>query len=335
MVKRPKLAHVRYVKGRRPGQVYAYFNTGRTRNGSPVLVRLPDPSSAGFFDSYAACLGHRNRTTTRDYTVADLVKDYQASKTFSNKSDGTRETYNSALLKVVQEFGEAPVNQLERRDIQFVMENAGWGPATCNLVRAVLSAVFAWGRENDKTTNHPTADMKKDETGSHEPWPDDMLKAGLASDDATIRLAVHLLYFTGQRISDVVAMRWGNVSDDGIAIRQGKTGKRMTIPFIDELRAELDRTPKRGLLILDGMKVAALRRKLQAFTKALGVETVPHGLRKNAVNALLEAGCTVGEVAAITGQSWQMVEHYAARVNQKKLGQAAIVKLEAHRKLSA
>jgi hypothetical protein len=35
-----------------------------------------------------------------------------------------------------------------------------------------------------------------------------------------------------------------------------------------------------------------------------------HGLRRSAVIFLLEAGCTDGEVSAITGQSRQMVEHY-------------------------
>ena len=38
-----------------------------------------------------------------------------------------------------------------------------------------------------------------------------------------------------------------------------------------------------------------------------------HGLRKSAVVMLLEAGCTTAEVAAITGQSFDMVEHYESR----------------------
>jgi hypothetical protein len=44
---------------------------------------------------------------------------------------------------------------------------------------------------------------------------------------------------------------------------------------------------------------------------------------------LLEAGCTDAEVAAITGQTREMVEHYARAVNQKKLAAAAILKWEA------
>lgn len=53
-----------------------------------------------------------------------------------------------------------------------------------------------------------------------------------------------------------------------------------------------------------------------------------HGLRKSAVVFLLEAGCTDAEVSAITGQSRQMVEHYARRVNQEKLAAMAVLKWE-------
>jgi hypothetical protein len=43
---------------------------------------------------------------------------------------------------------------------------------------------------------------------------------------------------------------------------------------------------------------------------------------------LLESGCTDGEVAAITGQSRDMIAHYAIMVNQRKLARAAILKWE-------
>ena len=43
---------------------------------------------------------------------------------------------------------------------------------------------------------------------------------------------------------------------------------------------------------------------------------------------LLEAGCTTAEVASITGQSFEMVEHYARQVSQRKLAVAAIAKWE-------
>jgi len=61
------------------------------------------------------------------------------------------------------------------------------------------------------------------------------------------------------------------------------------------------------------------------------------GLSRRTIQAiaLLEAGCTIAEVASITGQTHQIVEKYAAKVNQRRLGKAAIVKFERARDKSA
>ena len=64
--------------------------------------------------------------------------------------------------------------------------------------------------------------------------------------------------------------------------------------------------------------MAELRRRRLVF----------HGFRKSAVVFLLEAGCSDAETASITGQSRDMVEHYAKQVNQRRLA-AAILKWEA------
>ena len=56
-------------------------------------------------------------------------------------------------------------------------------------------------------------------------------------------------------------------------------------------------------------------------------------LRKMAqrIGLLLSDPPKVPEVAAITGQSYQMVQHYAAGISQRRMGKAAILKLENNR----
>ena len=68
--------------------------------------------------------------------------------------------------------------------------------------------------------------------------------------------------------------------------------------------------------------------RLRVLMRKLGEDYKFHGLRKNAVNALLEAGATTWEVMAITGHSPTQVEHYAKRVQARKLASAAILKWE-------
>jgi len=53
-----------------------------------------------------------------------------------------------------------------------------------------------------------------------------------------------------------------------------------------------------------------------------------HGLRKSAAVKLAEAGCTDAEIAAITGQTRQMVEHYTKGVDQRRLTVEAMRKWE-------
>ena len=75
--------------------------------------------------------------------------------------------------------------------------------------------------------------------------------------------------------------------------------------------------------------------RAEAFTDFRERRLVFHGLRKFAVNALLEAGCTDAEVAAITGQSREMIEHYSRQVNQRKLAQTAMSKWEGEHRENA
>ena len=65
-----------------------------------------------------------------------------------------------------------------------------------------------------------------------------------------------------------------------------------------------------------------------AFDLAAGAPSVPHGLRKNAVIALLEAGSSTAQAAAVSGQSLQMVEYYARQRDQSTLADAAMLRWE-------
>jgi integrase len=155
--------------------------------------------------------------------------------------------------------------------------------------------------------------------------------------DPQIGDAVALFFFTGQRIDDVVAMRWNDIRGDHMLVWQKKKDKQIKVAILPELADRLNRMERPALTILTNANgqpwtQSGLRQKLQDWAKARGHKVVPHGLRKNAVDALLEAGCTAAEVGGITDQSLQMVEHYARGSNRLNLGRAAVVKLDAHRK---
>jgi len=49
--------------------------------------------------------------------------------------------------------------------------------------------------------------------------------------DGRALLIFELCLGTGQRIGDVRKMRWSDIEEGGINVRQGKTGKDLWIPF--------------------------------------------------------------------------------------------------------
>lgn len=331
--KPPKLKHVKHVRDKKTGKVYPYFNTGqKNAEGRAIYTPLPQRSAANFFDVYYALCASRTKRAKVGYTVSALVDDYLASARFASLAENTRSSYVTQSEKVKDVWGHYPASRLESQYVREIIEGGKWGGGTSNMVLAFIGTVYTWGRRNKGLTINPTRDVDRFEGDPYEPWPEDVLEAALASDDPQLRLAVHLLYFTGQRIGDVLKMRWGDIRDGFVYVRQQKTGKVVEPPLISDLRDELDRTPKTGLTIIHGIKRTTLGARIKAFLRKHGQgDKVPHGLRKNAVIAFLEAGCTVPETAAITGQTHQVVEHYAAQVNRRKLGKAAVVKFEAAR----
>lgn len=110
----------------------------------------------------------------------------------------------------------------------------------------------------------------------------------------------------------------------------------LLIPVHARLVPILAAVPRTAVTILsstDGTPWRAFQTAWQRHKPTLATEQgfVFHGLRKSAVVTLLEAGCTDAEVAAVTGQSRQMIEHYARQVNQAKLAASAVLKWEQSR----
>ncbi|RDC59739.1 hypothetical protein HME9302_00032 [Alteripontixanthobacter maritimus] len=334
MAKLPKMPYVKFVRSK--GEVYAYFNTGQKDTaGQRIYSPMGKPSSVGFQDTYATLMGHRTRKSQQPFTVADLAEKFENSPEFDKLKLGTRRFYKSLLKHVKVQVGMFPIDGLKRSHIVEVVGNRlNDQPGTRNGFLALIGVLYRFARRNELTERpSPSADIPKFDTGSHEPWPEAILYAGLEAEHERTRLAIALLYYTGQRIGDVVRFRWNDVRGGALYFTQQKTDKPMEVPLHSSLKDLLDGTPKRGMTILSTygglpMTPQVIRREVKAFAAEHDEQLVPHGLRKNSVNALLESGCTIAEVAAITGQSFRMVEKYARRVSQRQLGNAAILKLE-------
>lgn len=334
------LPHLKRVTAK--GRTYFYFRTGvyvTNARGAKVeaLTRLPDIKDKRFGGSYAAAQAARTKREPIAFlTIAKLIDQFQRSTEFRKLASNTRTLYDVYLRELHELTGDAPADDFQPRDVRAVMDRMGDRTGAANAMLKIIGALYAWGRGRQLVgrDTKPTEGVTAQDATPHRPWPESVLSAALTSKEDKVRLAAHLLLYTGQRIGDVMRMRWSDIRDGWIHGTQEKTGKEFEVPLHRNLVAELARTPKRGITILcrhDGQPMSdqTVRIALKKHCAGFGADLVPHGLRKNAVIALLEVGCSVAEVASITQQTLRMVEHYAKNRNQRTLAGAAILKWNA------
>ena len=173
----------------------------------------------------------------------------------------------------------------------------------------------------------------KQESEGWEPWPDDVRAEFEAVATPRSRLVYEMCIGTGQRIGDVVQIRWGHIKDGLYDFTQGKTDKPMMIPLTDRLKAYLATVEKNGLTVItDGAgrpvryrTVAEEMRKVKAAMEHPDAVTFKtHGLRKNATIELYQAGCDDEMVKAVTGHSGtEMLKKYGGQIRQKVLATKA------------
>lgn len=317
------------------GKTYEYFDTGKDVNGKRVYNRLPHRSDRSWGQVYAGMVAGRKarENIAKMPTLEEVSVMYQRDGKFTNRSQGTQTTYLVYMRVIMRALGMAEIDAIERRDIRLLLDTMADRPSAANMTLIVLRNLFAYAAARDMLKVNPVLGVDKSEEAEdeHEPWPEELLAAALK--DPEVRFPVALLYYTAQRIGDVRKMRWDDITDGYLYVKQEKgQGKvELDIMLHRDLVAILDEMPRTADTILADASgkpflVGTLRSQLKRWAKAQGHKIVPHGLRKNAVIALLEVGCTTVETSAISGQSLRIVEYYARRRNVRRIGTKAVHK---------
>jgi len=149
------------------------------------------------------------------------------------------------------------------------------------------------------------------------------------------RLAMYLALYTGQRRSDIVRMGKQHMRGQRIEVRQQKTGARLLLPIHPKLKAELAKAKGDHLTFIvtecgASFSVAGFGGWFSNAARAAGLaDRSLHGLRKSAARRLAEAGCSVKQIAAVTGHaSLREVERYTLAADQERLARDAVAKLK-------
>ena len=313
--------HIKRVRAK--GRTYWYHRvTGE---------RLPDDAQARIARTITI---NKGLTFTRkeppNESFEAVAREYLASPEFNELGQRSKELYRHYLDTLRRIIGPYPVASIERRHILRLRDQMASTPTAANMTVKVARILLAFAVDRDLRKDNPAQRIKALKVGrGHRTWSQGDIDRFLTVAPADMSLALKLGVYTGQRLGDVLKMTWADYDGSAIRVVQNKTGERLWIPAVRELRAALGAWPRQGLLIL-GLKRPTFRDHWRKVILAAGLDgLVYHGLRYTAAAKLAEAGCDVRQIAAITGhRSLAMLQKYTRGADQKRLAGAAIRKLE-------
>lgn len=322
---------------------------------------LPDPRGDGGPGAFWSAVDQaevRDRTDDGQArkTFDALIDAYKAHPAYEKLADLTKRDYDRHLRVISEDWGAAAVAELTAVDAQEAIDAKSATPSGARYFRAVLSKLLSFGAARGFCTANVAKLTEKveHEVEPHKPWSDRAFEAFFEHARPGLHLPVYSALYTGQRSIDVVPMLRPAPGANAIELIARKTGAEVFVPIHSEYREILTRThiDHPALHLREDAQpwtLAAYRTAWQrevtsrtskgtpasvSAAKAAAMATlrdgafVFHGLRKNAVNMLLEAGNTEAEVSAIVEMSEQMVRHYSRDVNKRRLAINGMRKLE-------
>ena len=334
------------VVRRSGGRVDYYWYPGRNTPAAQWMRaqwrKLPgDPTSPEFWRAVQTAKEGR---APKDGGIACMIDAYRASPKWGTLALRTRQDYTRYLDAFRSTFGDAEPGDVDRPFVAELRDTFGSTPSKADHYVSVIRALFAWGIERGFARDNPAvgiSSLSKDTAEPYAPWPQWAWEL-VPIMRRELRVACFLGLYTGQRLGDVLRMQLGHIEDGRVRVRQGKTGKIFPIRLHSELTQVVEECRKNGRIFLvsrqDGTRFSEdqfhamwgrekKRPELKLFAQARP-RLVFHGLRKSATCKLLEAGCTTKEVQSVTGMSLSMVEHYSRAVDQLKLTDSAMGKME-------
>jgi integrase len=290
------------------------------------------------------------KSQSQGRTIGDLLVAWEGSPEWAKLAPNTKSQYTtySRYLSGLEKFSIKKIEREKLLDIRDAVIKARGNGAGIAFARTT-SAAFGWAIQRGWLPHSPATKLQKNiEHGTLPAWTEEDAQMALTALPEHLRRAVVLALCTGQRRGDLIAMQWGAYDGTKIRVTQEKTKRHqksltLVIPAPDELRAELDlwkqsKTSNTILTTKFGRSWnlgSNLSKQLQdALSKIEGFPTHRniHGLRKLAATRLAQAGCTIHEIAAVTGhQSLGMIQLYTRSVDQEMAAESAAKKLQQRR----
>jgi integrase len=255
------------------------------------------------------------------YSMDHLVQVYRADEAFTDLKPKTQAVYGRMLDEIVRHDGDVAVEAITRRYLKDVYRTLKpRGLATAAAFMRMFRIILRFAVDEGWIDENPARQIKiKSPHPRRQVWEESEIVAFCAAANdlliPSMGLAVQLAYHLGQREGDVLRLPWRLWDGTAFLMEQGKTGVRVIVPATSELRALLSGMIKASTQVVVSEATrrpyredhfrhlfAEVRRKA-----GIRADLQYRDLRRTAVVRLARAGCTVPEIASITGHSLRTV----------------------------
>ena len=278
-------------------------------------------------------------------TLPWLIDLYRATELYTELATKTQRSYEQGIGLLTlwsKERRHPPIIGLQTRHVRQLLSTIE-RPAMRHLAYRTLRLLLSFAVAEGHIERNPARGLRIKGAAPREIyWTVEQLTVldQTAHDNQRPSLAVatHLALNLGQREGDVLRLAWSQYESGNFTLRQHKTGRVISVPATTELRQVLASVPRASPTIVISESTAQpykedhFRHEFARIRKLAGLPTSLRfmDLRRTAAVRLAEAGCSIPEIAAVTGhtidRTARILEVYLPRT--APMARAAVSRLD-------
>lgn len=259
---------------------------------------------------------------------------------FDRLAPKTQKDYLYAFRAIRAQWPRLPVRLIAARgmkkDIREWHRSFADNPRKADKLLTALSSMLSYAARDELIERNPCAGIRKLYRGSRRNavWTADDIAFFRARAPEHMVWAFEFGLLTGQRQGDVLALKWSDYDGTYLRFRQRKTGQRVRLLVHADLRAVIDRLPRRAVTMLTNTRgcpwtSTGFQTSWRQVLSRIGIAGLTyHDLRGTFITARRREGATAEQIASISGHSLHEVNavlerHYLA--DDQAAGDAVIL----------
>jgi integrase len=177
-------------------------------------------------------------------TLAWVIEQYRdKSKAWAKAKPSSRGVYERQFTYLRNNYGDAAFHTITERDLRTIRNELAERPSVADAIVDMIGWLWRFAKERlDMNLRvNPAREVAAIHTEhqAHKAWPEELCAAIERRPNPAVVRAYFLLRYTGQRRSDVAAMKASQFDGTAVELYQVKTGTYVWVPAHKRLREHL------------------------------------------------------------------------------------------------